>query len=134
MPFAFSVTEPHMRIATTVMLMLSSINFKIAVTTKIPIVSYLTVLDKYALPALIYLGSLCSYHSIIGSNLFNQLPVEKLIFIDRLAMCCIASTYFSFNFSYLIYFIYKVIKQKMAKNEFLYRSNNSSLKKTIQRV
>ena len=55
MPFSFSVTSPSSRINSTVMLILSSINFKIAVTTRLPTVSYLTILDKYALPCLLYL-------------------------------------------------------------------------------
>jgi hypothetical protein len=68
MPFSFSVTSPNHRINSTVMLILSSINFKIAVTTRLPTVSYLTILDKYALPALIYLGILCCYHACIGNK------------------------------------------------------------------
>lgn len=66
MPFSFAASAASTRVATTVTLILSSINFKIAVTTRLPTVSYLTILDWYALPALFYLGALCAYHGIIS--------------------------------------------------------------------
>jgi hypothetical protein len=48
-PFSFTYTAPHFRIQTTCLLILSSVNFRWIVTQKLPSVSYLTTLDKYAI-------------------------------------------------------------------------------------
>jgi hypothetical protein len=132
MPFAFTVTEPNMRIGITIMLMLSSINFKIATTTKIPVVPYFTVLDKYALPALIYLGSLCSYHSIIGSDLFRVFSLETVIYIDRIAFFSIVGAYFTFTLIYFFYFLYKILKQKISEKNF--KKQSKAAQYSIERV
>ncbi|CAF1003742.1 unnamed protein product, partial [Brachionus calyciflorus] len=50
-PFSFQYSAPHFRIQTTCLLILSSINFRWIVTQKLPTVSYLTTLDKYAIVA-----------------------------------------------------------------------------------
>lgn len=122
MPFSFSVTGSNTRIGVILTLMLSSINFKISVTTRIPTVSYFTVLDKYAIPALIYLIILCIYHAIIGSSLFSSLSVTKLNFIDKIVFYSVAGVYFTLSVIYLIYFISKIFKQKRIEKEFQQQS------------
>jgi NADH:ubiquinone oxidoreductase subunit 5 (subunit L)/multisubunit Na+/H+ antiporter MnhA subunit len=113
MPFSFLVTAPNHRINSTVMLILSSINFKIAVTTRLPTVSYLTVLDKYSLTALIYLGVLCSYHSIIGGSLINHPDQYDWIFFIAFAVI-----YAIFHFFYILYFLKKYFNHKKLKNDY----------------
>lgn len=115
MPFSFSVTSPNTRIGSTVMLILSSINFKIAVTTRLPTVSYLTVLDKYAITALIYLAVLCVYHSIIGSSLFSN--AKNLIFIDRIFLAIFGGLFVLFHMAYIPYFVFKLSKHKSIEKE-----------------
>lgn len=121
MPFAFNVSASNSRISVTLMLILSSINFKISVTNRIPSVSYFTVLDKYALPALIYLGTLVIYHAIIGSTFISS-SFKNVIFIDRIVFYSVSGIYLSLSVIYLIYFLSKLIKQKRIEKEFMRQS------------
>ena len=112
MPFSFAVNSPSTRIGQTVMLILSSINFKIAVTTRLPTVSYLTILDKYALTALIYLAVLCIYHSIIGSPLFSSNSTSTLNYYDQIFLIFFACSFFLFHATYAAFFMFKFLKHK----------------------
>ena len=49
-----------------------------AVTTRLPTISYLTILDKYAMPALINLMVLFVYHAIIASCHLNTVQIENV--------------------------------------------------------
>ena len=113
-PFSFKYSTPHFRIQTTCLLILSSINFRWIVTQKLPTVSYLTTLDKYAIVALIFLVSLCAWHAVIGSELFSSLKETLIIDIDKYALMSIGSLYFIFHLTYISYFLirYKIIKLK----------------------
>ena len=117
MPFSFAVNSPSTRIGQTVMLILSSINFKIAVTTRLPTVSYLTILDKYALTALIYLAVLCIYHSIIGSPLLSTNSTSTLNRYDQICLGVFGFLFISFHILYTIYFLIKLMKHKKVKKE-----------------
>ncbi len=108
-PFSFSYTTPHFRIQTTCLLILSSINFRWIVTQKLPTVSYLTTLDKYAIGALIFLVSLCAWHAIIGSNVISTTsPTPSQI--DQYALMAIGALYFLFHLIYIVYFIVKYLR------------------------
>lgn len=99
------------------MLILSSINFKIAVTTRLPTVSYLTVLDKYLLSGLIFMALLCAYHSVIGSSLFTFIGSTNLAYYDLIFLYIFVSLYATFHISYIFYFLVKLMKQKKVENE-----------------
>ena len=122
MPFAFSVSAANSRISVTLMLILSSINFKISVTNRIPSVSYFTVLDKYVFPALVYLVTLVIYHSIIGSTFLSKFPFENVTSADRIVFFTVFGIYFSLSMIYLIYFLSKLMKQKRIEKEFMRQS------------
>ena len=79
--------------------------------------SYLTVLDKYALPALIYMGVLCAYHAIIGSTLFSSLSSSNLIHVDQLCLIGFGIVFFTFHLVYILHFLFKLSKQNKAKAE-----------------
>ena len=110
MPFSFIVTSPSLRINSTVILILSSINFKISVTTRLPIVSYLTILDKYAFPALIFMDCLCFYHSIIGSSLFAHTNLSILEHYDGCCLIFFGILFSLFHISYISFFVKTEIK------------------------
>jgi hypothetical protein len=125
MPFSFSVTVANARIGVILTLMLSSINFKISVTARIPTVSYFTVLDKYAIPALLYLIGLCVYHAIIGSPLLSKVSSKQITYVDKIVFYSVAGIYSAYSFIYVIYFISKIIKQKLLEKQFRLQANNS---------
>lgn len=106
-PFSFAYSSPHFRIQTTCLLILSSVNFRWIVTQKLPTVSYLTILDKYAIGALIFLVSLCAWHAIIGSDMFSSIDKSLVKNIDNYALISIGILYFLFHLVYISYFIYK---------------------------
>ncbi len=106
-PFSFSYRHPHFRIQINCLLILSSVNFRWIVTQKLPTVSYLTVLDKYAIGALVFLVSLCVWHAMIGSSFGNPENCEVCKEIDKFALISIGLLYFLFHFTYIIYFLLK---------------------------
>ncbi len=130
-PFSFNHTFPHFRIQTTCLLILSSINFRWAVTQKLPCVSYLTTLDKYALGALVFLVLLCVWHAIIGCGLISE---TQAVSIDQYVLAGIAALFFLFHIAYIVFFIYKYTKyltlaEEEKKKE---QSNAKSYKKDVE--
>lgn len=104
-PFSISCKLPHFRISTTCLLILSSINFRWIVTQKLPTVSYLTTLDKYAIGALIFLVLLCVWHAFIGSEMFLGFTLDTIIAIDQFALSSIGVLYILFHFVYITHFV-----------------------------
>ena len=126
-PFSFANSSPHFRIQTTLLLILSSVNFRWIVTQRLPSISYLTILDKYAITALIFLALLCVWHAIIGSPIFNNMNISQdnvktysaknnRDFIDLIALISIAASFALFHFFYIIYFIYKYLRYSKIGN------------------
>ena len=111
-PFAFACTSPHFRVQTTLLLILSSSNFRWVVSQRLPSISYLTILDKYAITALIYLVLLCIWHSIIGSTLFVQFTFNDRNRIDNILFYIIAGLFIGFHIVYIMYFLYKFLRYK----------------------
>lgn len=122
-PFSFNHSLPHFRIQTTCLLILSSINFRWIVTQKLPTVSYLTTLDKYAIVALIFLVSLCAWHAVIGSALFSSIDREYVKRVDKYALFFIGGLYFMFHLTYITYFL---IQYKRYSNVGKEESNENS--------
>lgn len=116
MPFAFDLKNPFLRINTTVILILSSINFKISVTTRLPTVSYLTILDRYAFPVLLYMDFLCFYHSIIGSSLFENIDNSTMKLYDLYFLFSFFTVYLLFHLVYISIFLHKFSKTYFIKN------------------
>ncbi len=123
-PFSFNHINPHFRIQTTCLLILSSINFRWAVTQKLPCVSYLTTLDKYALGALVFLVLLCVWHAIIGCGLISE---THALSVDQYVLLGIAVLYFLFHVAYVSFFVFKYMKYlKLAKQEKLIEDSNNA--------
>jgi hypothetical protein len=112
-PFSISCTLPHFRISTTCLLILSSINFRWIVTQKLPTVSYLTTLDKYAIGALIFLVCLCVWHAFIGSELFMKFKPDTVVLIDTFVLILIGLFYFLFHLVYIIHFLLRHGRYKL---------------------
>jgi hypothetical protein len=78
------------------------------VTQKLPTVSYLTTLDKYALGALIFLVMLCVWHAIIGSGIItsNQTNIDTYVLIG------LSISFLLFHIAYIAFFIYKFLRYR----------------------
>jgi hypothetical protein len=115
-PFCFSCIQPHFRIQTTCLLILSSLNFRYILSSKLPVICYLTTLDKYSIFAQFFLIVLCAWHAVIGCNYFRQRELQKTVFIDDNALITIASLYILYHLVYAIYFLVKFFRNaKIAK-------------------
>ena len=99
------------------LLILSSFNFKLIMTSRLPTVSYLTVFDKYILSALFYLVILCVWHALIGSRLFLFPDNNRRIAIDFVALYTIAVIYIGFHTAYIPYFLSKLMRQTQVEKE-----------------
>jgi hypothetical protein len=115
-PFCFSCKQPHFRIQTTCLLILSSLNFRYILSSKLPVICYLTTLDKYSIFAQFFLIVLCAWHAVIGCNYFRQKELNKTAFIDDNALITIASLYILYHLVYATYFLVKFFRNaKIAK-------------------
>lgn len=110
-PFSFSAYSPHFRIQTTCLLILSSINFRVVVTQRLPIVSYVTTLDLYLVGAQMFLVLLCCWHAIIGTFLLDEIVTNEVrVEIDAYALALISTIYFLFQIIYITFFITKYLR------------------------
>lgn len=110
-PFSFNAYSPHFRIQTTCLLILSSINFRVVVTQRLPIVSYVTTLDLYLVGAQMFLVLLCCWHAIIGTFLLDEIVTNEVrVEIDAYALALISTIYFLFQIIYITFFITKYLR------------------------
>lgn len=107
----------NLLVQTTLLLILSSVNFRWIVTQRLPSVSYLTTLDKYAITALIFLVLLCAWHAIVGSQLLSNMDSQRSA-IDFIMLYIIAGLFTAFHLVYITYFIFKYLRySKIGKEE-----------------
>ena len=111
-PFSFQNDLPQFRIQTTLLLYLSEVNFRWIVTQRLPSISYLTILDIYAITALVFLVLLCVWHAIIGSSLMSQILQSDRDIIDRIAFYILASCFVLFHLVYTLYFVWKMSRYR----------------------
>ena len=109
-PFCFSCLAPHFRIQTTCLLILSSLNFRYILSSKLPVISYLTTLDKYSIFAQFFLVVLCAYHAVIGCNFFRKKGLHVAGSIDDVALITIAGLYALYHLAYIVYFLVKFFR------------------------
>jgi hypothetical protein len=128
-PFSFTVANNHFRIQVTSLLILTSVNFRWIVTQRLPTVSYLTTLDKYAIGALIFLVALCGWHATIGSSVIYDNDTDNKERVDTIVLVVIGVFYIIYHIIYFTFFYYKYRKYdtigKQAKYEE-FQSNNMS--------
>lgn len=102
--FAFDTGAPQFRCQICGLLILTSVNFRVIVTQKLPCVPYLTSLDKYAIGNLFFLILFCVWHSLIGSNLISSdITIRKKI--DRYVLLGSIILLILFNCIYLVWFV-----------------------------
>lgn len=65
--FVTEAKNAEARIRGTFTLILTSFSFKVITSKSLPTISYLTSLDKYQLVNILYLASLCVWHSICAA-------------------------------------------------------------------
>ena len=103
-PFSFAQGSPQFRCQVTGLLILTSVNFRWVITQRLPSVSYLTSLDKYAIGCLTTLVLFCVWHSLIGSEVITSSSTKRKS-IDEYFLIASACTYALFNFIFIVWFI-----------------------------
>ena len=96
-------------------LILSSTNFRLVVTQRLPNLSYLTSLDIYAISGIVFLGLLCCWHAIIGSPIFEN---SSRNYVDDIMLYITISLFVTFNIVYIAVFVYKYSKYKKIERIF----------------
>ena len=79
-------------------------------SSKLPVISYMTTLDKYSIFAQIFLVLLCAWHAIIGCNYFRKQDKVKTQYLDNVGLITIAVLYIMYHLGYLIYFLVKLVR------------------------
>jgi hypothetical protein len=85
-PFVIDYKMPQSRLPSTATMLLSSVSFRWVVGKMLPVVSYLTSLDKYALISMMIITIQLIYHAIIA-ELYQSLPQSVVYRLDILAFC-----------------------------------------------
>ncbi len=70
--FTIDCQSPQFRLAVTYTLLLTSVMFKWVVNRSLPIISYLTSLDKYAIACIFYLSLNSAWHALVGSKIWDR--------------------------------------------------------------
>lgn len=113
-PFSFSPIGPQFRVQTTGLLILTAVNFRWVITQRLPSVSYLTSLDKYAIGNLLFLFIFCIWHSLIGCALIaDDEPTKRSI--DSVVLIMFACLNLFYNSYFVLWFL------KMAKKAEKFR-------------
>jgi hypothetical protein len=112
--FSINPSFPHFRCQVTGLLLLTSINFRWIMTQRLPSVSYLTLLDKYAIGCLFFLSSKFIWHSLIGSQIIAK-DLTELYRIDLSLLYTFFAAFLAFNLIFLLWFLVLFFKIKSFK-------------------
>jgi hypothetical protein len=69
--FSILCVQPQNRLSIVGILLLTSVNFRWIITQRLPSVSYLTFLDKYAIGCILLLGFLFMWDAVVGSKVIS---------------------------------------------------------------
>ena len=124
--FSINVSATPARISITGLLLLTAINFRWALSQRMPAVSYLTSLDKYAILSLLFQFIFNCWHGIIGnqSTLFGQnTPTiinnnSAMPDADTCFLIAAMGFYVLFNIGYFLWFIYMTDRNNNRTKQF----------------
>ncbi|KAK2553672.1 Cys-loop ligand-gated ion channel [Acropora cervicornis] len=112
--FSVDISSPSDRLSVTLTLLLTAVAFKFVVSQSLPTISYLTLLDKYVLSGLIFLGFM-AIENAVAAVIPN--PDDQKMF-DRI---CLYIGIGCFLCIHVIAVVLVVVKSK-ARNKALYQS------------
>jgi hypothetical protein len=117
-PFSVDSSSPHARMSVAGVLILTQVNFRWVITQKIPPVSYLTSIDKYAIGNLFIQILFAMWHAIIGSVLFDSISSERSVYDSYalIAFSCLFAIYTTFTLAKIIYTQKQIDKWRKDKN------------------
>lgn len=101
-PFSVVPSAPQSRMSVGGILILTQVNFRWIITQRIPPVSYLTSIDKYAIGNLFFLIIFACWHAIIGSTLFES-NGDMRVTIDTYVLG-------GFGVAFFIYTLFFIVK------------------------
>ncbi|CAF3403007.1 unnamed protein product, partial [Rotaria sp. Silwood2] len=114
---------PQSRLQITCTLLLTSVTFRWVVNRSLPQISYLTILDIYAILSIIILVLLCVWHSIIATMIFvNNIPARPVesnniyVLIDRYVFICLFTIYIILHITLIIWLIFVPYKRRRKMN------------------
>ncbi len=112
--------QPNARSTVAGVLILTQVNFRWIITQRIPSVPYLTSIDKYAIGNLLFLVLFACWHSIVGSQIFDDVTTSIRITIDTYVLCAFAIAFFIYTLVYVIWVfrMQYLIKQKKLNKKF----------------
>lgn len=112
--FSVDITSPSDRLSVTLTLLLTAVAFKFVVSQSLPTISYLTLLDKYVLSGLVFLGCMAIENAVAA---VIPDPDDQKLF-DRI---CLYIGIGCFLCIHVVALTFVVIKSK-ARNEALFKS------------
>ncbi|CAF0732300.1 unnamed protein product [Adineta steineri] len=121
--FAIPPNGVQFRIAISCTLLLTSIAFRWTISNALPNISYLTLIDLYAIVSIFVLIILCIWHSIIGTLIFiydehvNLKSDSYWIWIDRRIFFALVSLYTIVHVAMGIWYYYVPISRKKQMKE-----------------
>ena len=114
------------RLASTLFLILTSVNFKWTSNQNLPTIAYMTLLDKYQIACIVYMFLTCIAHTLLGSsviNLSNKNQANIYFFI------AFASLFVLFHILCVIQFFFTYSKIfELKKKEIEFKKNRKDRK------
>lgn len=97
--FAVQLNLPQNRLQLTFILLLTTISFKFIVNQSLPMIAYLTFLDKYILGSMSILASTCVWHAVISFVYAKHqcIGTTTLRWVDLIAFGILGSIYVAFH-------------------------------------
>jgi hypothetical protein len=109
--FAIGVTGPQNRITIQCILLLTAVNFRWMIAQRLPSVSYMTFLDKFAVGAIVTNSVLIAWDALAGSLIISQ-DKTFLQVIDTYALYASAGVFVFFVFVFILWFLKLLLQVK----------------------
>ncbi|ESO10686.1 hypothetical protein HELRODRAFT_167179 [Helobdella robusta] len=100
--FSVSLDAPHTRLQLTFILLLTTVSFKFVVNQNLPMISYLTYLDKYILGSMTILAAICVWHAIVGKLAPNVISCSDVKMVDFWMLGILGAIYIGFHLIFVI--------------------------------
>lgn len=124
--FSVEISSPSDRLSVTLTLLLTAVAFKFVVSQSLPTISYLTLLDKYVLCGLLFLGCMAIENAVAAALILDSAAQKKF---DRI---CLYVGIGCFVCIHVVFFAFVIVKSR-TRNRIL-SENDKKFREMLQRV
>lgn len=124
--FSVEISSPSDRLSVTLTLLLTAVAFKFVVSQSLPTISYLTLLDKYVLCGLLFLGCMAIENAVAAALILDSAAQKKF---DRI---CLYVGIGCFVCIHVVFLVFVIVKSR-TRNRIL-SENDKKFLEMLRRV